>query len=83
LLLISPAVPTWNRKDVSSCSSAGYCKLETRAGPLRGAQGGRGGGEVHLLLLCGVVTNSVVATECSITHRWVLGVSVTGILKMI
>lgn len=47
---------------VSSCSSAGYCKLETRAVPLHGTNGRRGGGEIYLLL-CEVVTDFVVTGE--------------------
>lgn len=79
-LLIAPAVPGCNRKDVSSCSSAGSCKLDRRAGPLHGTQGGRGGGEVHLVPR-EAVTDSVVAKECGIARRWPLGVAVMGVLK--
>lgn len=65
---------------VSSCSSVRYCKLETRAGPLHGTHGGRGGSE-DCLPLCEVVTDFVVTKKCGITCRWLLGMAVMGILK--
>lgn len=65
---------------VFSCFSAGYCKLDPRAGPLHGTHGGRGDGEVHWPRP-EAVTDSVVTTECGITGRWLLGMAVMGILK--
>lgn len=65
---------------VSSCSSAGYCKLEPRAGPLHGTHGRRGDSEVRLPWP-EAVTDSVVAKECDIMGRWLLGMAVMGILK--
>lgn len=53
------------RGRVTSCSSTVNCKLGARAGQLQGTHGGRGGSEVHLLL-CDMVTDSVVARESSI-----------------